>query len=349
VNGVDVTLPPNVESVRSKITITVPADVPANSLVIVKFKREANIVNPSQPRDDYKISLTTSSDTIQTSTDPYTIVVSELRDITVEVSPIQPAAIAEYKISMKVGGAGALSVNQDSITIIFPSDTELPSSIPANAILVNSTPLMTRPQIDLAQRKIIMALPVRIENDTEVIIEIKSLAKIKNPTRDGMYKLKIFTSKETKQTESEAYQIGTSLLGDVRVSVSSSLVEEESVTYTVQFRTGGYGRIEVGETITVTFDSRYNLGTIQAHHVTVNGVVCSVTPEVSEGVSVIIKSPIAIDGESNVTVTISNIKNPSESGEYTISVSTQAEPMPVVSTPYTIGMILSTEITVNTK
>ncbi len=59
--------------------------------------------------------------------------------------------------------------------------------------------------------------------------------------------------------------------------------------------------------------------------------MCSVTPEVSESVSIIIKSPIAIDGESNVTVTISNIKNPSASGEYTISVSTQAEPMPVVS------------------
>jgi hypothetical protein len=347
VNGEAVTLPPNVESVRSKVTITVPKDISSNTLVIVKFSKEANIVNPATPKDDYKISITTSSDTIQTSTDPYTIVVSELRDITVEVSPIQPAAIAEYTIGMKVGGAGALSVNQDSITVIFPSDTELPSSIPANSILINSTPLMTRPQVDLAQRKIIMALPVRIENDTEVIIEIKTAAKIKNPTRDGMYKLKVFTSKETKQTESEAYQIGTSLLGDISVSLSSSLVDEQDVTYTVQFRTGGYGRIEVGETITITFDSRYNLGTIQAHHVTVNGVVCSVTPEVSEGVSVIIKSPIAIDGESNVTVTISNMRNPATSGEYTVSVSTQAEPMPVVSTPYTVGMILTTEITVN--
>ncbi|MDD4613857.1 MAG: stalk domain-containing protein [Caldisericia bacterium] len=347
VNGEVVTLPPNVESVRSKITITVPKDIPSNTLVIVKFSIEANIVNPAKPGDEYKISITTSSDTIQTSTDPYTIVVSELRNIKVEVSPIQPAAIAEYTIRMKVGGAGALSVNQDSITVIFPSDTELPSSIPANAILINSTPLMTRPQVDLAQRKIIMALPVRIENDTDVNIEIKTAAMIKNPTRDGMYKLKVFTSKETKQTESEAYQIGTSLLGDIRVSLSSPLVDEQDVTYTVQFRTGGYGRIEVGETITVTFDSRYNLGTIQSHHVTVNGVVCSVTPEVSEGVSVIIKSPIAIDGESNVTVTISNMRNPSISGEYTVSVSTQAEPMPVVSTPYTVGMILTTEITVN--
>ena len=347
VNDTPCTLPLEIDSIRSTITLTVPIDIQANSLVKVKFPASAGIINPKTPKDDYKIMISTSTDSIPTPTATYKIIVSNLRDVTVTVSPIVPGVYATYTIKFTVGGAGALNINTDSITIIFPSDTVLPSTIPANAITVNGTPLQVRPQIDIAQRKITLFLPVRVENDSEVTVVILTEAKVQNPTKDGMYKLKVFTSKETNPVESSAYQIGTSLLGDVKVSLSSSIVSAENVTYTISFRTGAYGELKVGDTITVTFDRRYRLPSIQAYQVTVNGVVCTVTPEIRDGVSIIINTPIAISSQSNVTVTISGVKNPEESGEYTISVATQVEPMPVMSTPYRIGMVLETKVTVN--
>ena len=347
VNGKVVTQALEVDALRSTVTLSVPEDLPSNSLIIVKFTEKANVVNPKTPKDDYRIMISTTSDSIPTASANFRIVVSLLRNVKVSVSPIVPGASAAYNIKLMVGGAGALNINQDTITIIFPSDTVLPATIAANSITVNSTPLQVRPQIDIAQRKLTLSLPVRIENDAEVTIDVLATANVRNPTRDGMYKLKVSSSKESNQVDSEAYQIGTSLLGDVKVSLSSSVVETPNVTYTVSFRTGAYGALNVGDTITVNFDRKYRLSSIQAYQVSVNGVVVSITPEIQEGHILVLKTPIAVSAQSNVTLAISGVTNPSEAGEYTLSLATQAEPMPVISTPYRVGMVLETKITIN--
>lgn len=347
VNNVPVKLPPEVDSIRSIVKIITPVDVEPNTLVQIKFTLEAGIKNPKTPKDDYKVRIYTSTDTVPADSATYKIIVSSLRNIRVTPSPIVPGAAAQYRIQFNVGGGGALNINQDSITFLFPSDTVLPSSIPANAVSVNATPLQTRPMIDIAQRKITILLPVRIENDSELSVVFNQEANIKNPTKDGMYKMKVFTSKEINPVESAAYQIGQSLLGDVKVSLSTSLVESTNVTYTISFRTGAFGGLSVGDKITVTFDKRYRLPSIQAYQITVNGVVCTVTPEISEGNTIIFNIPIAIAAQTTATLTISGIKNPSEAGEYSLSLATKAEPNPVMSSPYRIGLVLVTELTIN--
>jgi hypothetical protein len=347
INNTPVKLPPEVDSIRSTIKIIVPLDLDPNTLIQIKFTLDCGIKNPKTPKDDYKIRIYTSTDTVPSDSTPYKIMVSSLRNVKVTPSPIVPGASAQYRIQLNVGGGGGLNVNQDSITFLFPSDTVLPSSIAANGITVNATPLQTRPMIDIAQRKITILLPVRIENDSEVSVVISQDANVKNPTKDGMYKMKVFTSKEVNPVESAAYQIGQSLLGDVKVSLSTSLVESTNVTYTVSFRTGAFGSMSVGDKITVTFDKRYRLPSIQAYQITVNGVVCTITPEISEGNSIIFNIPIAISAQSTATITISGIKNPSEAGEYSLSLATTAEPNPVMSSPYRIGLVLVTELTIN--
>lgn len=347
VNGNPLKTPPEVDSIRSTIKIVTPVDLEPAVLVQVKFASDSGITNPKTAKEDYKIRLYTSTDTLPADSATYRIIVSSLRNIKVAVSPIVPGASAQYKIQAKTGGAGALNVNQDSITVMFPADTTLPSSIAANLVTVNGTALQMRPTIDITQRKMTVLLPVKIENDSEFTLTIASEANIKNPSRDGMYKIKLFTSKEINPIESEPYQIGQSLLGDVKVNLSTSLVEATNVTYTISFRTGAYGSLVVGETISVTFDRRYVLPSIQAYQISVNGVVCTITPEVREGNTLIINTPIGISSESTATLTISGVTNPKESGEYTLSLSTKAEPNPVMSTSYRIGLVLETEIAIN--
>ena len=347
INGNPLKTPPEIDSIRSTIKFVTPVDLESNVQVQIKFALDSGVTNPKTAKEDYKIRLFTTTDTLPADSTTYRIIVSSLRNIRVSVSPIVPGASSQYKVQAQVGGAGALNVNQDSITLIFPADTTLPSSIAANLVTVNGTTLQMRPTIDITQRKMTVLLPVRIENDSEFTVTVSSEANIKNPSRDGMYKMKVFTSKEINPVESEPYQIGQSLLGDVKVSLSTSLVESTNVTYTISFRTGAYGSLVVGETISVTFDRRYELPSIQAYQVSVNGVVCTVTPEVREGHILVINTPIGISAESTATLTISGITNPKESGEYHLSLATKAEPNPVMSTPYRIGLVLETEIAVN--
>jgi len=138
----------------------------------------------------------------------YTISATTLSKAFVVVSPAIIGEKAQYVIQFSVGSGGALS-GDDTIKIVFPEGTFIPSSIPVSLISVNGHIPLSITSSSLL-RTITVTLPQNfsVSGGGAVAISISKTVGIKNPNSpSNSYYLKTSTSKESTLIQSNTYKI----------------------------------------------------------------------------------------------------------------------------------------------
>ena len=128
--------------------------------------------------------------------------------VTVTPAPATANDAAGYTVAFTVGAAGALTGNVSTITIKFPSDTILPSSIAKENASVNGTVCLVAPSVNTTDRTVTLITPVSVANSGAVSVVIAQTAGIKNPSLAATtYNVQVYTSVETTAVDSSPYAI----------------------------------------------------------------------------------------------------------------------------------------------
>jgi hypothetical protein len=126
------------------------------------------------------------------------------------VTPNTAGTLAQYTIQGQTGNGApnALAIG-DTITIVFPSDTTIPSSITAANVKVQGTACTVAPTCNPSTRTIVVTIPVAIAKGTSFTVLIGATSNvITNPTTVGSsYTHTLATSKETTPVTSPSYTI----------------------------------------------------------------------------------------------------------------------------------------------
>lgn len=347
VQGVPLIAPPDINVNTRDVRLTVPTDVPPNTTISIRFEAEAGILNPTSPKNTYKITAKTSSDASAVPSGNYAIEASTISIPEVTPDPVVTTAQAKYTIKFKVGGSGALKLGSGQVIMRFPNDTFIPTNILATKITVNGEAITKRPEIDTVARKIAIYVPSPVQAGEEVVVIFDKEAGLKNPTKSGNYTAWVSTTQETIEVESDSYGIGESTVTGVMVESSSLDAGDTCVDYEISFRTGSFGALTSSSTITIWFHPNFKVGSISKERVTVNGATTKSTPKVRQNQYIDIEVPQSLNAGSEVIVKIQCLNNPTTPGQYECKVSTSSEPTLIQSNTFKIGESMSTNMTIS--
>ena len=347
VNGTACATAPTIVQGSNTITFTVPVNVYASNSVTVVISELAQIKNPDTA-SSYVLTVWTSKDTAHTSSNYYSITASSITKPKVTVSPSTVQAEAQYTIQFNISNSRALSANVDTIVITFPSSTYIPATVSASDVKVNNvvcSNVSKGPSTD----QITITTPVYITNSGRVIITILSTFGIKNPQTSGIYTLKVHTSKDPTDVESESFSIGSSKISNVSVTVVPNM-QKSAASYIIQFTTGAAGALTSGDTITVNFPSGTTLpSSIPSSYVSVNSLVQSRVMRSGYSITITLPANFSVLAFQKVVIIFlksAGIINPTE-GNYTLSVKTSKEPTLVTSKSYSIKGLPRVNVSVN--
>ena len=172
-----------------RVTVTIGWDVAADSEVWLMIDEASDMVTGGNSHETtpYKVKVHTSQDTTPVlSTGFYLGDDADCFGTTsVSVSPNTADSIAEYIITFTPKSGGTHSASDDTITVIFPYGTTVPSPIAASSIQVYGddnayTTCGQAPVIDTDLRRVIVTLPDGLD-DTVSYIKFTTTAGIRNP------------------------------------------------------------------------------------------------------------------------------------------------------------------------
>jgi len=259
-------------------------------------------------------------------------------------------APSAYTIPITLGTNDDIAQNGE-LVFTFPENSSIPNSIPASKIRVNGVqPLESA--VKTGDYGLIIKTPFALAGLDDVTILISSSAGILNPSLVATnYTISVqIPNNSTGVSPSFGTTTATSTTGIATINLSKLNVQNPAAPgiltdYSIQFKTGDYGRFYSGSTfsrstITLTFPSLTNLSTIGTNQISVNGIVIPTGDRIINNTTktVVITVPNAVySNNQTITVVIPNVTNPSaESSQYTIAVKTSVEQSSVISNPYDI-------------
>lgn len=329
--------------------IYVPASVsvPAGGFVFVQIAAQAGVKNPLVPSSSYRISISTNIDTTPVQSSAYQITGTSVAGLTMTVDPKAQSAQVQVQASFQTSASGALAQNSGTITIDFPSNMTVPSSINRSLVTVNG--IQAASVSVLTGNVVNIVTPVAIAASSTVTIVIAGTAGIYNPSTSGTtVTISVSTSADLVPA-SWSYTTVTSQVTQPQVQLTSN--GAGSLTgYTITFSTGAVGTLQAGyDTIVIAFPSGtvlpatisrdlVKVNNVAAYNTTVSGLRLTIVPAVNVPASAAVQ--LVIDKTAG-------IKNPPTATSYTLQVSTSVEVMPVASASYTIVNLPKTLIVVS--
>ncbi len=329
-----------IPSTRS-VEIVVPVDIGPDTSVSMVFSQAAGLVNPSASGDK-TLSVSSNIEPTATVSNNYTLQSSStLTAANVISSPSTVEATAGYTITFNVGDSSALTANTDTVTMVFPEDTALPSFIDTNNVQINSTDayaVISTP----GTRTMEIITPVDVADNGSVEIVFAPAVGIVNPASSGTYTLQIYTNREPTSVTSNTYPITASTVTAATVT-PSPLQQSQAVQYTIELNVGSQGVLTAGSsTITIVFPNDTVVpSSMAANEVQVNYTFLSVAPTTDPGTrTVTFTTPVSVPDNGSVTVLFSEsagLVNPTSPGEYTLIIHTSVETTQVTSNSYSIS------------
>jgi hypothetical protein len=297
------------------------------SEVKVEFLLEAGITNPTTA-DQYRLIVWTNADNTRVNSNYYRIRNSLIKDVRVSIDKPYINTTSAWKITFQTGLVGRMREN-GIITIYFPSSVTLPETSVPGDIRINGVPT-TKAAIIEGAGTLKIPTPVLLEAQSLVEILIKEEFGLQNPTSVGRYTIKVHTGKEGTNVESEEFEIGPSMIGDLSVRIESPFV---SVNTSVQlsFKTGGGGKLDSdnGQIYIIMPQGMYIPNAILQDSVLINKVPMKTTPFLKKTENqIILNVPQDIPSEAVVTVdflTEAGLRNPVTPGAYIFRVATSRE------------------------
>lgn len=327
-----------------KITVKVPsgANIPANSYVGIVIRSQAGVKNPGDA-GAYQLMVSTSEDGSAVKSKEYRITGGEVSRPSVSLSTQKISEYPEINIEFKISSAGNLIGSEDTITLIFPEDFVLPSSIDPDDITVNDEKIE---DYDLEDDRLTITVPEELNLDSgdRVKIRIKSDARIRNPKDEGEYTIGIYTSKDPIEVRSKEFEIAErpSVSNESpKVSISNKQAGQPS-QYLVSFFTKSSG-LDENDSIRISFPTGTTIpASITGKNILVNGTSVAEEDVQVIGYSIQFKVPEEENIRDNEKVVIiikeeAGIKNPGSEGEYTLFVETSEDEERWESEPYSIN------------
>jgi hypothetical protein len=317
-------------------------DIPARTPVGVLFKKEFGIKNTLTP-GTYKIFVSTYTEPDWDESDPFVIVEPQVKDLLIKISKDTILAYTSMIINFKTSQIGFLE-KSNKIYVSFPVEFEVPLTFPDSAITVNGT----NAYAEELSNTVIITSPISILNNDDVEIVINEEAKIKNPLKTGEYTINLHTDTDTSKSqfaitikESTIQNVNTQLLYSGTGTVNS---------FNISFVTGpAYTLIRSVDFVKIEFPEGFEI----PENIPLSAVLVDDTNPTSiikEGNILLTFVPFDIPSNSTVTVKISEeaqVKNPVNTGIYSLKVSTSKEITSVESSPINIIPLPVVELTIN--
>jgi hypothetical protein len=170
-----------------RITVTTPVDLAAGTPCSLRVEDDANVVCANDTsHDPYKVKVYTSKDTTPVLSDAFDIDATDADAFTVDVAPATAGSAGQYTFTMT---AATIVPVGGTVTIIFPYETTIPSSIAADMVRVSNDAGGTYetctvdPTVSQKAHTVTITLPVAL-NTTSVYTKIRfsTGAGIVNPT-----------------------------------------------------------------------------------------------------------------------------------------------------------------------
>lgn len=193
------------DNTTKTVTITLPATVALGNNAAVNISLPNPIVYNPAAVGAYTITVKTSVETAPVVSNNYYIA-DPLIVGSVLVAPQQVSAPASYAIPLTLANLGALVAGVDEIAFAFPAGTTVPSSIPANQILVDGTAATTI-TTNTAAREVHIKTPVNLANNAHFDVVFKTGAGLSNPPSAGNYSLRAWTSVQSFPIAAPLYAI----------------------------------------------------------------------------------------------------------------------------------------------
>ena len=345
VNGVDAYA---VTIAGQYVKVTTPIALGPGSSVSIGISASAGIRNPgSATQQTWPVSCTT-----QPTPSPanYTLTpVSGVTAATVTPSPSTVNTIAQYMLDFTMGHTGFTysTPNTNGITITFPDNTSIPTTIGSSAVTVieGSKPAVSQTIGNVvtnpAARTVTVYVNENVAADSSMRLTINTAAGIINPSTPSTgYTLGLAATSNSSST-SNVYTVTNSQVSAATVTLSPDTKALNS-QYTIGFSAGTGGALAAGtNSITVAFPAGTTVPSfIPANTVTVNGVLLGEAPTISGG-TVTMTSPVNVANNGAVTVVFTleaGVVNPATSSSgYTLKVNTSKEPAQVSSLAYSVS------------
>jgi hypothetical protein len=184
------------------LTIVSPLSIPQTSQIELKILKDINITNPSIP-GDYKLNVWTDADSFKSSFS-VNIKPSTVSDVKLEAEFSGLNTTNSFKIYFKTGPVYTLVKDIDRIKITFDENFVYPDDHPQNLITVNGT---ISQNIAIEVHSLYITTPLDIQPGSLVEVEIPETFGIKNPANLGEYGVRVSTSKEVQEVESNKIKI----------------------------------------------------------------------------------------------------------------------------------------------
>jgi len=189
-------------SMGNIIEIVSPQNITPLSQVEVKILKELDITNPSS-LGDYMINVWTDADSFK-SQFKVNIKTSTVDDVKLEAQYSGLNTVNAFKVSFKTGPVYTLNKDIDRIKITFDENFVYPDDHPQNLITVNGT---ISQNVAIEVHSLYITTPLDIQPGSLVEVEIPETFGIKNPANLGEYGVRVSTSKEVQEVESNKIKI----------------------------------------------------------------------------------------------------------------------------------------------
>ncbi|MGD9486463.1 MAG: FlgD immunoglobulin-like domain containing protein [Calditrichaceae bacterium] len=353
-SGAPVSIASNISVSSKSVIITVPSGVTIGNnanLSIVLDGTTKPITNPVE--ETYTLQVKTSAEPTNITSNSYAISsTGPVTGITATLTSYVVNATTQNTINFRVGASGALSAGSGTITITFPFNTLVPSSITASNVTVangaaaNPTNYTAASTVttNSSTRTVTITVPNAIANSNYVSVAFAAGAGIMNPSIFGSYTLKARTSVQPVDGTSAAYTMlaTTTTISNLTVTISPA-IPSTIARYQYDFQTGSLGRLVSGtSTISLLLpdDATFTQGTPATSKVTVNSTAAEAvvlrtgTATNPDTLIITVPSSVTIGNSSNVSVVIdqsAGLQNASIASNLIYSAYTSVENTPVAN------------------
>ena len=257
----------------------------------------------------------------------------------VSLSNSEANVAASYTIPLTLGDSGALASGAGTITLQFPNNTLVPSSMATSQVSVNGIDA-TSVTTNSTTREVTITTPVSLADSENVTLIINASAGLINPSHAGNYILQARTSAQATPATSPSYSItaATSQVSVASVTPTPNTAGS-AASYAIAFNLGSKGRLFAGtSTITLAFNPASGITNGSLSGAQVNAVSATATGN-SGNQTVTLTVPVSLNLDNNASVTINlpaGITNPNSAGSNTLTVATSVETTPITSNAYSI-------------
>lgn len=335
--------PSTVAVTASGINGTIVLGMPNGALIngngsgTITFLKAAGLVNvfSNNPGSNGTARLQTSAEQ-QFGTRAFTLSsTSTLNVNSVSLTSAVSNANSGYTIRFSPGTGNGLSTGQ-AVSITFPVNTFVPTSINRSSVKINSTEPTSTPVV--SGNTISLTSPVSLPADVEAIIQFGASSGLLNPTSAGSNYIVMLSTAFEPAVSSPAYTIvaGNSTISTPEVTLSDARPTTLS-DYTIRFNTGSNGRLKAGSsTISVFFPTGTTVPTSISG--TLNGTAITAASS-GQTATLTVPANVNILNNTQINLVLKGITNPSVSNNFVLTAKTSVETTSVGSVPYTISNI----------